>query len=373
MIYLDNSATTYPKPDVVYEALDFANRNYAFNAGRGNYKKAVEVSEMIEDTRVKIASLVDANPSHVVFTSSATESLNMIINGIDFSDGDNVYISPFEHNAIVRPLFNLKNEKNINILILPFDKETWEPDVAKIEEMFSFKKPKAILCSQVSNVTGLELDYKTIFSMGKNFDAINVLDSAQAFGVKNPVLDNVNFCVFAGHKSLYASFGIAGFIFNKVTLNIYKSGGNGSDSLNHNMPSAGFERYESGSPNSVAIYGLNKSCEWLKSQSIEDHEIVLTNYLIRELEKRQKVILYLPKSKKSLGIVSFNVKGYNSDDVASILSDEFDIMVRSGFHCSPFVHEFISSLEYKGTVRVSIGAFNNKNDIDCLLKAIDTL
>ena len=120
MIYLDNSATTFPKPKEVYEALDYANRNLAFNAGRGSYKKAQEALKIINETREEIASLVNSSSRDVAFLSSATECLNIIINGLKFEDGDVVYISPFEHNAIVRPLYELQKQKNIEIIIIPF-------------------------------------------------------------------------------------------------------------------------------------------------------------------------------------------------------------------------------------------------------------
>lgn len=373
MIYFDNSATTYPKPKCVYDALDYANRNLAFNAGRGSYSKSIEVANMIEETRKKIAKFVNCDFRSVVFTSSATESLNLIINGLDFERNENAYISPFEHNAIVRPLYNIKNDKEIDILIIPFDKKTWKPNLEKLEEMFSIKKPKAVFVSQISNVTGLLVDYDSIFQLAKKYGAVTILDSAQAFGVINPNLKNCDFCVFAGHKSLYASFGVAGFIDkNNINLKVTKSGGNGSDSLNHDMPEKWYFKYESGSLNSVAIYGLNVSCDWLAKEKIQEHENELLKYLISKITNN-KVKLYLPEDKNIFGILSINVDGYSSDDVASILSEEFDIQVRSGFHCSPFVHEFIGSLPYKGTVRISIGAFNTKDEIDRLVSAIDTL
>lgn len=374
MIYFDNSATTYPKPEEVYKSLDYANRNLAFNAGRGTYKNAVDVSNIIDEARDKIASFVTKSKNDVVFTSSATESLNLIINGIDFCDGDIVFVSPFEHNAIIRPLYNVKKRINIDIQVLPFNKKTWEPELNKIRDIFQWKHPKAVFISQVSNVTGLEIQYQEIFKLAKEYDAICVLDSAQSFGVKNPKLEYTDFCVFAGHKSLYASFGIAGFVINtNYKLLLSKLGGNGSDSLNHDMPESGFARYESGSPNSVAIYGLLNSCNWLVNNDVESIEKNLSNYLISELEKNDKIILYLPESKKTLGIVSFNVKGYESDEVSAILGDEFNICVRSGFHCSPLVHDFIGSLEYKGTVRVSFGAFNTKEEVNVLIEALKTL
>lgn len=375
MIYLDNSATTYPKPTCVYEALDYANRNLAFNAGRGNYSVSNQASKIIDETRESIASFVKADARQVSFVSSATEALNLIILGLHLEDGDCVYISPFEHNAIVRPLYTLKNYINIEILILPFNTETWEPNLPKIEEMFSIKNPKAIFISQLSNVTGLLIDYEQIFAISKQYNCVTILDSAQSFGIKNPNLDNVDFCVFAGHKSLYASFGVAGIISKKYKeLKVIKSGGNGSNSLNHNMPDSGPERIESGSPNIVAIYGLLTSSKWLKNNDVLKHEEELTKYLIKSLSSLKKIIVYKPSDiSKLLGIVSFNVEGYLSDDVATILNDEFEIATRSGYHCSPFVHNFIDSEKYNGTVRISLGAFNTHDDIDQLICALKSL
>ena len=375
MIYLDNSATTFPKPEEVYKALDFANRNLAFNAGRGNYKKAQEVTKIIDETREEIASLVNANANNVAFLSSATECLNIIINGLQLDDGDVVYISPFEHNAIVRPLFEIQKDKKIEIIIMPFDKKTWLPDLNKLDEMMAIKKPKAVFVSQISNVTGLMLDYENIFELAKKYQGITVLDSAQAFGVVNPNLKTVDFCIFAGHKSLYASFGIAGIVAKDFgLLNVTKSGGTGSDSLNHYMPEKGYGRIEAGSPNIVAIYGLHESIKWLKKNNVSEHEFTLTSYLIDKLKNIENIVIYDPENTDDLiGIVSINVEGYSPADIGSILSNEFDIAVRTGYHCSPFVHEFIGSNKFNGTIRISLGAFNTEDDIDKLIKALNTL
>lgn len=371
MIYLDNSATTYPKPECVYKALDYANRNLAFNAGRGQYACAQEAANYIEEARKQVASFIQSDYRSVIFLSSATESLNMIINGLGISEGDNVYISPFEHNAIVRPLYNLKKNINFNIHILPFDKDTWDINIPKMKNMFAINNPKAVLISAISNVTGFIIPYDIIFELSKSFNSINILDCAQSYGILKTKKENVDFIVFAGHKTLYASFGVAGFInLTNYRLCITKSGGNGSDSLNHNMPNDYYGRYESGSHNIVAIYGLIESCKWLKENNPIEKELELTKYLFEKLQALEHVKIYLPKNLNILGIVSFNIEGYSSDEVATILSDEYDICVRSGFHCSPFVHQFINSLDYLGTVRVSLGAFNTINDIDKLIEAI---
>ena len=147
--YFD-AATTFPKPEEVYEALDYANRNLAFNAGRGEYQQSTEAFNLIQDTREKLASFVNRDANEVVFTSSATESLNLIINGITIESGDHVYVSPFEHNAVMRPLKLLQEKVNFELKVLPFDKVTWEPDLDSIKNEFALYHPNAIFISHIS-------------------------------------------------------------------------------------------------------------------------------------------------------------------------------------------------------------------------------
>lgn len=375
MVYLDNAATTYPKPKAVYDALDKANREYAFNAGRGSYKVAHEVSEMIQETRNMIGNLAGVSGDCVSFESSATEALNIIINGIDFCDGDTVFVSPFEHNAIIRPLYNIQQHVDIEIELIPFDNETWELDEDHFHDMLAMKNPKAVFVSHVSNVTGYILPYEKIFRMAKEYEAITVFDCAQSFGVIYPEISNVDFLVFAGHKSLYASFGVAGFInTGHKKLAVSKSGGTGTDSLNHFMPENGYGRYESGSLNSVAVAGLNASVKWLKENPVYTEEKELTDYLINKLRKLDNVQLYLPnQTEKIFGVISLNVKGYQASDVGMILSEDYDICVRTGYHCSPFVHDFLNTYDNLGTVRISLSAFSTTNDVDMLIKALEEL
>lgn len=356
LIYLDNAATTYPKPNEVYDALDYANRNLAFNAGRGEYQQSMDAFNLIQDTREKLASFVNRDANEVVFTSSATESLNLIINGISIESGDHVYVSPFEHNAVMRPLKLLKKRINFDIKILPFDKETWDPNLDDIKNEFALYHPKAIFISHISNVTGYVVPYKEIFEYGVQWNSINVLDCSQSFGVKNPNnLDLVNYLVFAGHKSLYASFGIAGFFkLKNDDLKVVKAGGTGSDSLNAEMPVEIPYRYESGSPNIVAIYGLNKSMDWLKNNEVEKKEEELLQYLYEKIKDIPGIKIYKPSNKMTFGILSINMKGYKSDELAEILNEDYGICVRSGYHCAPIVHDLLDSNKYNGTVRVSI-------------------
>lgn len=370
MIYFDNAATTYPKPEEVYVALDKANRN-AFNAGRGEYSASTDAFNLIEETRTKVAKFIGASGHDVVFTSSATESLNTIINGINIEDGDYVYVSPFEHNAVIRPLRNLQKTVNFELVVLPFDKNTWEPKLDQIENLFVLNKPKAVFISHISNVTGYIVPFENIFSLAVKYGSINVLDCAQSYGVVNPDVRDVSYVIFAGHKSLYASFGIAGFIkLKNDELKVVKAGGTGSDSLNPEMPKQIPYRYEAGSPNIVAIAGLNASIKWINNQNLFDVEWPIYKYLLEQLGSIDSINLYLPRDNRVFGVVSLNIQGYKADEVATILNDDYDISARSGFHCAPFVHDFIGSTEYSGTVRISLSAFSTIKEIDSLVHAL---
>lgn len=374
MIYLDNAATTYPKPESVYKALDYANRNLSFNAGRGAYPKAKEGLSILDELRNELASFVRADSRDVTLLSSATESLNLIINGLNLDKSSNVYVSPFEHNAIIRPLHNLQQRIGFKIIVLPFNKQTWKPEITKINDLFALNNPTVVFVSQISNVTGLIIDYSSIFELSKKHKSINVLDASQGYSVVPIKTECVDFVVFAGHKSLYGPFGIAGFInLSDSELKVVKSGGNGSDTLNPDMPTAHHERYESGSPNVPAAYGLLEAIKWVKSNDIYTKEKEITDYAILKIRTLEKVNLFIPSDISNiLGIISFSIDGYSSDEIGQILSDEYSIMIRTGYHCSPLVHEFINSAKTDGTARISISFFNNKKDIDDLVDALMT-
>ena len=375
MIYLDNAATTYPKPKCVLEELDLANRN-ALNRGRGLYNVASIQSEYVDEARERILKFSKMQNSNVIFTPSSTIALNSVLLNLKYGINNNIYVSVFEHISIMRVLNNLKNKYQINIINIPLDPNTWEIDYPQLENLFALHNPTVICVSQISNVTGFIFPYKKLFELGKKYHSINLLDASQGFTLIDVIPENVDILVFAGHKSLYASFGIAGFIKkNNVELNHFIFGGTGSDTLNLNMPETGYGAYEAGSPNIVAIRGLLSACKWLEKNNVYEKDSKLTSYLIDELKKLNNIVIFIPKEYKNkiIGIVSIAVKGYMSDDVGKILADEYDICVRTGYHCAPMVHDFIGSKMYNGTVRISLGYFNTKNDIDILVKALKSL
>lgn len=380
MIYLDNAATTFPKPEQVYDVVDKVQRTLAVNAGRGSYKAAREASNIINDARRRIAELVKIqDESRIVFTPSSTIAMNQILNGLNYSANTNVYISPFEHNAVVRPLYKLSKEYGFSINVLPFDSKTQELDVKSMKNSFVIKHPDIVVLNHVSNVTGVILPIDEIFAESKKYNAVNVLDASQSMGMLPVgVSSDIDFIVFAGHKNLYSNFGVGGFVYNSnVELVPVITGGTGSDSLNHNMPDAMPVKYEAASHDVVAIASLNASLEWLKDigiKSIYNHKKELTEYLIDRLSKNKSIKMYVPTDlNKHIAVVSITHKSYRPEELAEILDGDFDIAVRCGYHCAPYVHELIGTKEGNGTVRISLGYFNNRNDVDALIGALDEL
>ena len=373
MIYLDNAATTYPKSESVYQALDDANRNCAFNAGRGSYAQARVATELIDKTKKQIRELVNASiNSSVVFTPSITIAINQILQGIDFRTGDNVYFSPYEHNAVSRTLHLIHNRVSIKLIEMPINENTLEIDIEKLKYEFSINPPRCVCCTHISNVTGYVLPVAEIFECARRYDAITVLDTAQSLGVEKVDLAqmNVTFLAFAGHKSLYGPLGIGGFVTNgKVKLNELMAGGTGSNSLILDMPAESPDRYEFASTNIVAVAGLSQALTEIDYSNLLDEE-KLVKRLIEGLSEIEDVELYIPDSKSHRNIVSFNLRNYKSEDLGMILDDDFGIAVRTGYHCAPFIHKWLKDDKNLGTVRVGIGKFNTEDDIDALLDAV---
>jgi len=376
-IYLDNAATTFPKSEAVYKAMDDANRRFAVNAGRGSYKLAREANAIIDDTKERLLRLVSASStSKVVFTPSITISLNMILQGITWQKGDIVYVSPYEHNAVARTLEKVKNDFQIVVKLMPLT-EKFDIHLPLLESLFITDRPKCVCCTGVSNVTGYILPTKEIFKAAKECGAITILDSAQSLGIIEQKLDDIDFLAFAGHKTLYGPFGIGGFIDNsEVKLKQVIVGGTGSNSLILSMPEETPNRYESSSPNIVAIAGLNAALKELDVNHNFEFEKELTEYAIEKLEKISNIRIYKSRIKDTqVGIISFNIRnsGLSADDIGNILDEEFGISVRTGYHCAPYIHSILGDIEYSGTVRIGLGKFNSKEDIDALCDALENI
>lgn len=377
MIYLDNAATTFPKPESVYAAMDKMNREGAVNSGRGSYKLAQSASKLISETKTKLRQLVHVDASAaVVFSPSITIAINQIVNGISFRQKAVVYVSPYEHNAVARSLYELSKRKDLIIKELPLNNDL-EIDIEKMKYLFSKEKPEAVFCTHVSNVTGYILPIEEIFKEAKKHGSVNVLDSAQSLGlldIRADVID-VDLIGFAGHKTLYGPFGIGGFVnVSGIKLETFITGGTGSDSLNLEMPSGAESRYESASTNIVAVAGLNAAISSLVSKEHMRYEKKMTEYLIEKLSSINEVKMFLPANLENhIGIVSFSFDNMNSNDVGMILDEDFDIAVRTGYHCAPYIHKYLDDKGTLGTIRISLGQFTEKQDIDQLIAALEEI
>ena len=377
MIYLDNAATTFPKSETVYHALDIANRELAFNAGRGSYHAARKAAGLIDGTKRQILKLIAApDNTAVIFTPSITVALNEILQGIEFAENDTVYLSPYEHNAVARTVHLLKTKYHLNVIEMPLKTESMEIDIDQLKYLFTTQPPKCVCCTHISNVTGYILPIKEIFDAAERYAAVTVLDTAQSLGIE-PICSkdlNISFLAFAAHKTLYGPMGIGGFVdFQKYKLREVIVGGTGSNSLSLDMPKESPNKYESSSCNIVAVAGLHAALNEVNSAEGESKEKELLEYLISELETVDGVVMYHPVSTHHKSILSINLIKYKAEDVANILDQDFDIAVRAGYHCAPLIHKWLKDEEYLGTVRISVGKFNQKNDVEELVKAIKEL
>ena len=371
MVYFDNAATTFPKPEEVYRFMDNFYRNYGVNVGRGQNRLASTASNLMEETRNLIVELFHCKNKKVVFTHTATEALNTILRGIPIGDKWNIYISPFEHNAVTRVLHYLQGIYKINIFTLEVNKITLKYDIEKIKYQFYDNKPNLVIMSHASNVCGFVSPINDICKISKKLNAINVIDMCQTAGLIDTDLSSeiIDYAVFAGHKTLYGPLGIAGFICsNNTKLTPLLYGGTGIDSANQDLPETIPERYEVASQNIMAISGLNAALKWIKSVGINEiynKELMNHKKLVKMLSEYKNIkVIHGSEDNSTVGVVSCVFENYSSDSIGRVLS-EHDIAVRTGLHCSPLAHKFLGTFP-AGTVRFSVSYFNNDEDFEKL-------
>lgn len=388
MIYLDNAATTYPKPEEVYEKMDMLTREMSVNAGRGSYELARKATDVINGTRAKLADFFGAEDvNDVVFASSATEAANRVLLGYDFKENMTVYVSPYEHNAVMRTLEAVRKKTGIQIKLLATDNKGYL-DIEEIEYQFMCDEPDFVCINMASNVTGYILPFEKIAHMAKEYEAVVFADAAQAAGnIKiNLKETDIDILIFAGHKSLYGLFGVGGFVTNSriferdKKLNPVIFGGNGEVSLNLDLPETGISKYEVGSLNVPAIGALKYGIDSIETDfnEIRQHEDKMFRYLLEKIEKLDGIIIFQKPEKEEefenhIAVISAAFEKYASDDAGTILDGEYNIAVRTGYHCAPLVHDVIGSKKYGGTIRISIGRYTTKEDIDRLVSAFEDM
>jgi cysteine desulfurase family protein len=375
-IYLDNAATTFPKPCHVVNSVVECLKKFAVNPRRGINPLVKKANNNLEVTRSKLSNIFRVNPNQLTFVPSATYGINIIIQGMDISQGEAIYISPFEHNSVVRSVMHLKNENGVTVKILPID-ENCQLDSEQTEMLFAAYPPRLVVIAHASNVTGDILPIKEVAKITHSFGGKILVDAAQTVGLHTPGMDryDYDFLAFSSHKSLYGIPGSGGLVIkdiNELPAPLVFGGTGNSEDVD--MPDFVPERYESGTLPLPSIVSMLAGIEWIERTGIEEINAKV-NTLKQELYKGLLDIgvkIYGQTSPYgNIGIISFNVLGFSPQDIDSLL-DSKKICVRSGLHCAPIAHKKIGSYP-NGTLRVSPAYFNTEKEINVLLDIIDQL
>lgn len=375
MIYLDNAATTFPKPISVYLAVEDCIKNYCANPGRGSHDLSLKCELKIIECRERIARLLNVkDPMRIIFTSNTTEGLNLAIKGV-LKPEDHVITTMIEHNSVLRPLEAMRS-LGVEVTMIPVDNEGYI-SVANITNSVK-KNTKAVIINHGSNVLGTVQDISAIGSLCKTLGILFIVDGAQTVGYLDINVEemNIDILAFPGHKSLLGLQGIGGiYISPNIELKPLKEGGTGSLSNSMIQPTFLPDKFESGTVNTPGIVGLSEGVNFILntgSNNIRKHESELIKQLTEELRKLPYIKLYGElDSYIKAPVLSFNIDGFDSSEVGELLNEK-NFCVRCGYHCCPMIHKIIGTSN-TGTVRVSPGYFNSNVDIEQFIIAIENI
>ena len=371
IIYFDNSATSFPKPEEVYKASAKAMRIFGANPGRGGHRMAVEASKEIFKVREKIANLFNIkDPLRIAFTQNSTYALNFAIKGCINKKG-HVITTALEHNSSLRPLFSKRDNGEIELELI-YPEKNGDISIKKIIE--SIKEDTiAVVVNHISNVTGTIVDIEKIGKVTREKGVMLIVDASQSAGYLDIDVerDGIDILCFTGHKSLYGLQGSGGiYIREGIDFTPIIEGGTGSFSKLERQPLVMPEGLEAGTLNTLAIVSLGAGIDFIQKVGIENirkYEDKLTQRFLTELKKIPEVEVY--GSDKRGPVVTLNIKGIDSGDLAAYLDEEYGILVRVGLHCAPKIHETIGNGE-NGGVRFSFGFFNTDEEIEYAINAI---
>lgn len=374
-IYMDNGATSYPKAPGVADAMSNFITNIGCNVSRGAYAEAFEAQRVILELREMLCELMDGpDPKNVIFTMNITQSLNMIIKGL-LKPGDHVLISSLEHNAVVRPLHQLL-EKGIEYDIMPADEE----GTILVDQLDALVKPNTqlVICTHASNVCGTVNPLEKVGAFAKKHDLWFVVDAAQTAGVLPVSMKafQADAIAFTGHKSLLGPQGVGGFVITSEFAAALESlivGGTGSHSESEIQPEMLPDKFESGTPNTVGLYGLSAALKYLKETGIDkihDHEMALTARFIEGLENNKGIRIVGKKTTENrTAVVSLDFLDMDNAEISYYLDKNHGISTRVGMHCAPHAHKHLETFP-KGTVRFSFSYFNTTEEVDLAIEAI---
>lgn len=373
-VYLNNAATSWPKPERVYVAVDNYLRSFGASQGRGSFRRSREATGIIEECRARLTRLFNADDSsRFVFTKNCSEALNLAIKGL-LRRGDHVITGSMEHNSVWRPLKTLEM-KGVISLTQVLCSRRGEIDLNAVEKAFQ-PNTRLLVCTHASNVTGTLFPIAELAEIAHRHGAAILVDAAQTAGVypidiKAADLDLIS---FSGHKGLLGPQGTGAlYISPRLVLEPLLEGGTGSSSLSPFQPEVLPDRFETGTPNGPGIAGLGAALDFILETGVEvirEKEEMLTGMILERLQGIPGIEVYgVCDPERQVAIVSFNVLDVNPEEVGTVLDEVFGIMVRTGLHCAPEAHKTIGTIE-RGTVRVSPGFFNTPEEIDYFIEAI---
>lgn len=379
-VYLDNAATSFPKPDCVIEAVTYAMLHGQGNANRSVSNESMAIERLVYEARERLCHFFNFDAvDHVIFTKNITESINVVLQGY-LNPEDVVVTTSIEHNAVMRPLEYLKKVKNISYTCIPLD-ETHQLDLEKLEKALK-ESPKMVIVSSGSNLTGDFFDLESIGKLCKKYNVPFVVDGAQRAGVLPIDMKkmHIDALLFTGHKSLLGPQGIGGFLIQPQLASQIRPfilGGTGSASESLEQPELMPDKFESGTGNAPGVLGLNAGLRFLMDQSdslaIFNHKVSMIKRLQSGVEKLTGIrILGNPDPSKRLGVLAVDFLEQDNSEVAYWLNKQFGISTRVGLHCAPMAHETYGSYP-QGAVRFSVSYATTKEEIDYTLEAIRSI
>ena len=375
-VYLDNAATSWPKPPEVIAAMQAYLENGGGRPGRAAHGKSLASARMVYETRDALSSLFNAtSPDRVIFTKNATEAINLLLFGF-LNPGDHVIVSSMEHNAVMRPLRQLES-RGVSLSVAACD-SCGRLDPLTIKTALT-PRTRLVLLVHASNVTGTLLPIAEVANIAREAGIRFAVDAAQTAGV-HPIdvqSGGIDFLTFTGHKSLGGPQGTGGLVIGPdVDLRPLMFGGTGSASESENQPAFLPDKLESGTLNAIGIAGLGASLAALTEFGVENvlaHERKLMKLFRDGLKEMPDIEVYGPENTaESVGVLSLNVASRPCEEVGMELERDFDILTRTGLHCAPAAHRTIGTFG-RGTVRFSVSRFNTESDIHAALEALSRI
>ena len=375
LIFLDNGATSFPKPEEVYTFMDQFYRNFGVNPGRSGYDLCMETGELVEETRKMLTDFFNGkDPNRLCFSYNSTDALNLIIYGM-LEEGDHAITTTLEHNSVLRPLYHLYKFNGVDVDYISFDEKGFvNPD--DFPKKFK-KNTKLVIINHASNVVGTIQPVKEIGKYCRERGIPFAIDASQSAGKIAVDIEelNVDVVAFTGHKSLLGPTGIGGlYVREGIEIRHTRAGGTGVRSAVRTHLEEYPYRLEYGTLNVMGVAGLHAGLKWIEEkgfENIHEHEMKLTAMLRDGLKDVEGVSVYCQDDLTDhISIFLFNADGFEALDTATILDVDYNIAARSGLHCAPFVHEQLGTDKIKGAVRFGIGPFNTEEQIRIAINAV---